>query len=90
MGERSKDEDKAQCAKFSAQSKEWFTVDGRKLQGEPNVKGIYIMNGIPIMATVLPGGTGTVKLCDRISAKTHIPAPHRRVEGSILRWEDVP
>ena len=22
-----------------------FTVDGRKVQGEPNVKGIYIMNG---------------------------------------------
>jgi arabinogalactan endo-1,4-beta-galactosidase len=27
------------------QSNGWFTVDGRKVQGEPNVKGIYIMNG---------------------------------------------
>jgi arabinogalactan endo-1,4-beta-galactosidase len=38
-------EGKVQNSKFKVQRNGRFTVDGRKLQGEPNEKGIYIMNG---------------------------------------------
>ncbi|MBR2242795.1 MAG: glycosyl hydrolase 53 family protein, partial [Prevotella sp.] len=40
IGQRSKDN-----GQWSTVNGQWFTVDGRKLQGEPNEKGIYIMNG---------------------------------------------
>ena len=31
--------------KSQVQSKEWYTLDGRKLNGKPAAKGIYIQNG---------------------------------------------
>ncbi len=37
--------DKVQSSKFKVQSSSWYTLDGRKLNGEPKVKGIYIKNG---------------------------------------------
>ena len=30
-------------------SDEWYTIDGRKLSGKPNAKGIYIHNGKAIV-----------------------------------------
>jgi arabinogalactan endo-1,4-beta-galactosidase len=36
---------KVQRSMFKVQREGWFTVDGRKIQGEPNVKGVYIING---------------------------------------------
>ena len=38
-------QDKVQCSIFNFQCEEWFTIDGRKLNGKPNAKGLYIMNG---------------------------------------------
>ena len=32
-------------AMFNDQCDSWFTIDGRKLSGKPNAKGIYIHNG---------------------------------------------
>ena len=34
-----------QSSKFKVQSSSWYSLDGRKLNGEPKVKGIYIKNG---------------------------------------------
>ena len=48
-----------------------------------------MMKGMPIMATVLPGGTGTLKHCERMSAVTQIALPVRRAGRRILLWEDV-
>ncbi len=30
---------------FNVQSDSWYSLDGRKLNGEPKTKGIYIKNG---------------------------------------------
>jgi uncharacterized repeat protein (TIGR02543 family) len=32
-------------SKFIVHSDEWFTIDGRKLNGQPKAKGVYIRNG---------------------------------------------
>ena len=29
----------------SQMSDAWYTLDGRKLQGEPTTKGVYVKNG---------------------------------------------
>ncbi|MBR5038629.1 MAG: hypothetical protein IKX65_07920 [Prevotella sp.] len=31
--------------KSQVQSEEWYTIDGRKLNGKPAKKGVYIQNG---------------------------------------------
>lgn len=36
---------KVQSSKFKVQSEKWYTLDGRKLNGKPAKKGIYIQNG---------------------------------------------
>ena len=36
---------KVQSSKFKVQSEEWYTIDGRKLNGKPAAKGVYIQNG---------------------------------------------
>ena len=40
---------KDQSLKFKVQSNNWYTVDGRKLSGNPNAKGVYIQNGKKIV-----------------------------------------
>ena len=40
---------KVQSSKFKVQSNNWYTVDGRKLSGKPNAKGVYIQNGKKIV-----------------------------------------
>jgi hypothetical protein len=32
-------------AKLKVQSDGWYTIDGRRLSGKPNTKGVYIHNG---------------------------------------------
>ena len=38
-------QDKVQSLKFKVQSEGWYTIDGRKMNGKPTKKGIYIYNG---------------------------------------------
>ena len=38
-------QDIVQCSKFKVQSQEWYTIDGRRLNGKPTKKGVYINNG---------------------------------------------
>ena len=38
-------QDKVQSSKIKYQSESWFTIDGRKLNGKPKGKGVYIHNG---------------------------------------------
>ena len=38
-------QDKVQSSKLKVQSNAWYTIDGRKLNGVPTKKGIYIHNG---------------------------------------------
>ena len=38
-------QDNVQCSMFNVQSESWYTIDGRKLNGKPNAKGMYIHNG---------------------------------------------
>ena len=38
-------QDKVQNSKFKVQSDSWYTIDGRKINGKPNTKGIYVKNG---------------------------------------------
>ena len=38
-------QDKVQSSKLKVQSNAWYTIDGRKLNGQPTKKGIYIHNG---------------------------------------------
>ncbi len=38
-------QDNDQCSMFNVQCDEWFTIDGRKLNGKPTKKGVYIHNG---------------------------------------------
>ena len=40
---------KVQSSKFKVQSDNWYTIDGRKLSGKPNAKGVYIQNGKKIV-----------------------------------------
>ena len=35
--------------KSQVQSNEWYTIDGRKLNGMPMKKGVYIQNGKKVM-----------------------------------------
>ena len=37
--------DQVTSEKTQVTSDEWFTIDGRKLNGKPNAKGVYIQNG---------------------------------------------
>ena len=38
-------QDQVQRSKIKVDSEEWYTIDGRKLSGKPNAKGIYLHNG---------------------------------------------
>jgi hypothetical protein len=38
----------AKCTEFFLDNK-WYTLDGRQLQGQPTVKGLYIQNGKKVM-----------------------------------------
>ena len=38
-------QDNVQRSKLNVQSNEWYTIDGRKLNGKPTQKGVYIHNG---------------------------------------------
>ena len=38
-------QDKVQSSKFKVQSEEWYTIDGRKINGKPTKKGVYVKNG---------------------------------------------
>ena len=38
-------QDKVQSSNIKDQSESWFTIDGRKLNGKPKGKGVYIHNG---------------------------------------------
>ena len=42
-------QDNDQCSMFNVQCDEWFTIDGRKLNGKPNAKGLYIVNGQKVL-----------------------------------------
>ena len=42
-------QDKVQSSKFKVQSDSWFTIDGRKINGKPTKKGVYIHNGKKVM-----------------------------------------
>ncbi len=37
--------DQVQSSKLKVQSDGWYTIDGRRLSGKPNTKGVYILNG---------------------------------------------
>jgi hypothetical protein len=37
--------EKVQSSMVSGQSESWYTIDGRRLNGKPTKKGIYIVNG---------------------------------------------
>lgn len=41
----STDIDQVTSNKYQVTSDDWYTIDGRKLSGKPNAKGIYIHNG---------------------------------------------
>ena len=42
-------QDQVQSSKFKVQSESWYTIDGRKLNGQPTKKGVYIRNGKVVM-----------------------------------------
>ena len=46
--------------------------------------------GAPIIAIVLPTGSGEGKTCEKISANRDTPAPTRSVTGIVLMWTEDP
>lgn len=45
----STDIDQVTSNKYQVTSDDWYTMDGRKLSGKPNAKGIYIHNGKKVL-----------------------------------------
>jgi hypothetical protein len=45
----STDIDQVTSNKYQVTSDDWYTIDGRKLSGKPNAKGIYIHNGKKVL-----------------------------------------
>ena len=48
-GNISTDIDQVTSNKYQVTSDDWYTMDGRKLSGKPNAKGIYIHNGKKVL-----------------------------------------
>ena len=37
------------CSKYSGRSEEWYTLDGRRLNGKPSQRGIFINKGVKVV-----------------------------------------